>query len=417
MSSTTLGRSPPTPSPRRSVFTALRLGRLFGVEVQLDWSVLVIFALIMVNLGVGLFPAWHPDWDPLLSWGTAAAAAVLLLLSILLHELSHALVGRAQGIDVDRITLFVFGGVAHMRGEPKRPRAELLMAGVGPITSFLIGAGAIVLGLLLAPDRPWNATTVEELEDLVRELKPLPTLLLWLGPINIALAVFNLVPGFPLDGGRVLRALLWGATGDFVKATRWAAFAGQVVAWCLMGWGVMQALAGGVGQGLWLVLIGWFLLGAARSSVGHALLRETLSDVPVERVMISRLGTVPPDLDVERFVNAYFMTSDQRAWPVEDGGRLVGLVTGSHLERVDRGAWSTTRLAEVMTPRAALVTLPLGATAIRALEVFSEHAVDAIVIVEGDRLQGLVHREELLKYIVLHRDEPPRAAPMYPVAR
>ena len=196
----------------------IRLGRIAGIEVTADWSVLIIFALIAFGLATGVFPAWHPDWPAALAWGTALGAATLFLASVLVHELSHALIGLLGGIQVRRITLFMLGGMAHMEHEPPTWRSELAMAAIGPVTSLALGlvflwlAGFVAGPLDIDPENPREA---------LASLSPLATLLLWLGPVNILLGVFNLVPGFPLDGGRVLRALLWGATGSLRKATRW----------------------------------------------------------------------------------------------------------------------------------------------------------------------------------------------------
>ena len=191
-----------------------RVGRISGIEVRVHWSLLFIFWLIVVNLGAGLFPARHPDWSAGMSWLMAGLAAVLFFLSILAHELSHALVGRATGIPVDGITLFIFGGVARMRGEPPSPRSELLMTIVGPLTSLGIGVIASIWGALLAS--PVVMDVGDPLKAL-QDVSPLATVMLWLGPINIMIGLFNLVPGFPLDGGRVLRAVLWAWTQGSVE--------------------------------------------------------------------------------------------------------------------------------------------------------------------------------------------------------
>src|SRR5688572_21416840 len=208
-----------------------RLGSVSGIELRIDWSLAIIFVLIVSMLGGGLFPAWHPEWSAAHSWATAFAAALLFFASVLVHELSHALTGRAHGIPVKRITLFVFGGMAQLEREPHEWRAELWMAIVGPLTSlvlgiaFLVGAESLMGDVQVDPTQP---------AALLAQLGTAPTLLLWLGQVNIVLALFNLVPAFPLDGGRVLRAALWGATGDLLKATRWASSLGQAFAWVLI---------------------------------------------------------------------------------------------------------------------------------------------------------------------------------------
>src|SRR5687767_9598581 len=236
----------------------VRLGTVSGIAVRVDASVALVFALIVAHLGAGFLPGQHPEWTLALTWCVALAAAVLFFASVLAHELAHAFVGRAQGIPVRGVTLFVFGGVAHLEEEPRDATGELLMAAVGPLTSLAIGVAATAAGIAWGGARGALGS-----DGMLAQLGPGGTLLLWLGPVNVALALFNMLPGFPLDGGRVLRAIVWGATKDFVKATRWASWAGQGFAMLLIGLGIANLITGAPGQGLWLILIGWFLNSAA----------------------------------------------------------------------------------------------------------------------------------------------------------
>jgi Zn-dependent protease len=286
----------------------VRLGRISGIQIVADWSVIVIFLLVLVSLALGVFPQWHPGWSTALVWGVAFGASVLFFVSILLHELSHALVGRAQGIPVRRITLFIFGGMAHAEKEPPSPKAEFLMAAAGPVTSLVIGFGATFAGVWLAG--PAFAAADDPLLAM-QQLGPFATLLLWLGPINILLGIFNLVPGFPLDGGRVLRAILWGITKDLEKATRWASYGGQTVAWLLIALGITSLLGGGFVQGLWFMLIGWFLLNAAKASYQQTVISESLRGTQVAEVMRRQVTTIPPSISVSALVSDYLMTTDQ----------------------------------------------------------------------------------------------------------
>ena len=385
------------------------LGRIAGVEVRLDWSLLIIFVLITVGLTVGLLPTWHPDWSGGLILVTGASAAVLFLASVLLHELSHAVVGRRLGMRIERVTLFVFGGMAHLEDEPRTWRTEFAMAAVGPLTSLAIGAACLLLAGALAG--PMEVDTEDPLATIA-ELGPLATLLLWLGPINILLAVFNLVPGFPLDGGRVLRAVLWGMTGDLRRATRWATGAGQAFAWLLIGSGFAMILGlrvpvfgTGLLPGLWIALIGWFLNNAAMMSYRQLVLRETLHDVPVTRVMETDLTAVAPDVSVRELVEEHLMGSSQRAFPVQDEDRFLGLVCLHDVRRVPRESRETTRVAEIMTPLEELHLLEASANADEALSLLAERRVNQIPVLEGDRLKGLVTRENIVKWISLNRPE------------
>jgi len=388
--------------------SGFRLGRIAGIDVFLDWSLLIIFLLIASSLGLGLFPAWHPDWGPALIWITAIAAAVLFLASIFIHELSHALVGRAQGIEINRITLFVFGGMAHLEREPHTWRAELWMAIVGPLTSLGLGVLFIILGNMAAgpveidPNRPQQTLTA---------LGPVATLLLWLGPVNIILGLFNLVPGFPLDGGRVLRAILWGITGNLRRATRWASLMGQAFAWYLMISGFLMILGQrvpifglGFANGIWLALIGWFLNNAALLSYRQLVVRESLEDVPVSRLMRSSFVVVDPDMPLSTLVDEYLMHSDQRAFPVLKDDRFVGLACLHDIRKVDREAWPRTMVSDIMTPISDLIQVSPKQDAADALAILSDRNVNQLPVVENGTLRGLIRREDILKWLSLYGD-------------
>src|SRR5438128_6062230 len=195
------------------MLTGFRIGRLAGIDLYIDWSLVIVFTLLFFGLGGGVFPAWHPDWSAGLSFSLAFAAALLFFVSVLLHELAHALVGRRGGVQVSRITLFVFGGVAHVEREPATWKTELLMAIAGPVTSFALSIAFVFLATLL------NANIdSDDPGQILAAMTPLSTMLFWLGEINLALAVFHLVPGFPLDGGRAFRAIMWAITGELRRA-------------------------------------------------------------------------------------------------------------------------------------------------------------------------------------------------------
>ncbi|MEX0959065.1 MAG: site-2 protease family protein [Burkholderiales bacterium] len=398
----------------------IRLGRIAGIEVIADWSLLIIFSLITFMLAVGVFPTWHPDWGAGVAWATAVGAAVLFFGSVLVHELSHALVGRAGGIHVRRITLFMFGGMAHMENEPPSWRSELVMAAVGPITSLLLGLMFLALAAIVAGPVEFDA---EDPGKSLAELSPVATLLMWLGPVNILLAVFNLVPGFPLDGGRVLRAIMWGLTGNLRKATRWASWGGQAFAWMLMTTGVLMflgfhapLLGGGPLGGVWLMFIGWFLNNAALVSYRQLLVKETLEDLPVARIMQTRFTRVDPGIRVSRLVDEHLMASGQRVFPVEESGRFLGMVCLQDLQKSERGAWDRMTAADIMTPAARLVCVSASQDAAEALALLAQRDVNQLPVVEGDRLVGLLRREDILKWLSLQGEvgtsaaAPPRTA-------
>jgi Zn-dependent protease/CBS domain-containing protein len=383
-----------------------KVGSIAGIQIFVDWSLLIIFFLVTFSLGGGVFPAWHPDWGMSLIWLTAAAAALLFFLSVLAHELSHALVGRAQGIEIRRITLFVFGGMAELEREPHAWRAELEMAIVGPITSFVIGALCLFIGGFTSGRMAIDA---DDPMQLFAGLSPLATILLWLGPINIVLGLFNLVPGFPLDGGRVLRAALWGITGDLYRATRWAAGLGQGFAWLLIACGFAMIFGlrvpffgTGIVGGMWLALIGWFLNNAAIMSYRQLLTRRSLQHVPVSSVMLSNFVIVAPDTPINTLVDEYLMRSDQRAFPVLENGRLVGLVSLDDVRRLEPAARGGKPVREIMTPAGNLITIAPDQTTSEALQALSRRAVNQLPVVKNGELRGLIRREDILKWLTLH---------------
>ncbi|HVI00394.1 MAG TPA: site-2 protease family protein [Enhygromyxa sp.] len=383
----------------------INLGKLFGVGLRIDWSLLIIFAIIVFELGAAVFPAWHPEWSAALIWTMALAAAVLFFASILAHELSHALVARAQGIPVRRITLFLFGGLTQLEGEPKSPKAEFWMAVIGPVVSAVIGLAATFIGAALVGAPMQSAMESGEplaIQAAYADAGPFATLLLWLGPINLLLGIFNIIPGFPLDGGRVLRSIIWGITDDLRKATRWASLIGQVFAWALMAFGVLNFFAGAWTSGLWLLLIGWFLNNAARMSYQQLLIRQALENVPVSQVMRSSFATIPPDLTVEEFMRDHALSSEQQVFPIEVDGYLLGTVGIEQVRHVPRDEWPRATVEQIMIPRAQLPTLPPDAGAERALFELARSDVDQLVILEGRKLLGLVRREDLLRWLDIH---------------
>jgi Zn-dependent protease/predicted transcriptional regulator len=395
---------------RRSTKThgvgGLRLGSISGIEIIADPSLLVIFVLILVGLATGVFPEWHSQWSAGLCWITATGAAALFLGSVLVHELSHALVGQTRGVQIRKITLFMFGGVAHMEREPPSWRAELSMAAIGPATSLTLGCFFLVLAALASGPLHINPN---EPQAALAALGPFATLLFWLGPVNIVLGLFNLVPGFPLDGGRILRAMMWGITGDLHLATHWASLAGRGFAWLLVSAGVlmvlgieMPLLGRGLINGLWLALIGWYLNNAALLSYRDLLLRESLDHVPVGKLMLTSFLRVAPRMCIATLVDEHVMTSGQRAFPVEVDGRLVGMVSLRDLQKCTRDHWQEVTVADVMTPAAELPTIAPEDSAVAALSMLARGDLDQLPVVRGEELVGLLRREDILKWLSLH---------------
>jgi Zn-dependent protease/CBS domain-containing protein len=384
----------------------LHLGRLFGIMIVLDWSLIIIVALVTTTLSLGPLAMWHPEWTAALRWSVGLGAAVLLFLSILAHELSHALVARRYGTPVDRITLFLFGGMAHLDQEPPSWRAELWIALAGPAMSivvgvlFLIAAGTLMEPAAVVPDSP---------EQTFANLGPLTTLFFWAGNVNIILAIFNLVPAYPLDGGRVLRAFIWAFSGSITTATIRAAASGQIFGWFLIAVGIAMILgvpvpifgAGLVG-GLWLMFIGWFIHRAAVMSQHQASAQHALAGVSARDVMRREFSTVGPDLTLDALVEDYLLPRGQRGYPVVANGRLVGIVSFEDVRRVPRPEWPARRVQDVMTGADRLVTVGIDEDGFKALTELAQRGLNQVPVVEGGRVVGLLHREDILRWMSLY---------------
>ncbi len=383
----------------------IRIGRLFGIDIILDWTLLIIVGLITFSLGLLAFPAWHPEWPAWLALTTGAVAAVLLVASILFHELAHALVGRRWGMHVPKITLFLFGGMAHLENDASQWQGEFWMAIAGPIASLVLGFALLFAGSVVAGP---IAVTPDQTQAFLAALNPAATVLLWLGTINIFLAVFNMVPGFPLDGGRVLRAIVWGITGDIRRATRAASFMGQLFGWYLIANGGLMLLGqsvplfgSGVVGGLWLLFIGWFINRLAVTGYRQLITQQALAGMPITRIMQTGTRSASPDLPLDQLVDDILLPYGQRAVPIEQGDQLLGLVSLEDIRRVPRADWPATPSRQVMTPAARLQTLAPDEDMERALRVLGEGGFNQAPVIQDGRVLGIVRREDLLNWLSL----------------
>jgi len=388
--------------------TGFTVGRFFGIRINIDWSWLLIFILIAWSLSA-LFGEIHANWSIALRWTIALVAALLFFASVLAHELAHSMMAQAQGVPVRSITLFLFGGVSNIQQEPPSPRAELLITIVGPITSIVIGLLVTFAGRALAP---MSANlNLDDPTTLASQLSPLATMLLWLGPINIFLGLFNLIPGFPLDGGRLLRSLLWSITGNLRRATRWAARVGRIIAWLMIVTGIamvfgLQVPFFGTGlSGLWLVFIGWFLNSAAVQSYQQVVVADILEDVPVVRLMHRDPPTVKPSLTVAALVEEHLMGSDERAFPVIENEALVGLVSLEDVRRVPQEQWESVPVADIMTPIEQLTIVSPAEDADEALQKLQQKDVRQLPVLDDGQLTGLLRRRDILRWLQLQGTE------------
>jgi Zn-dependent protease len=375
-----------TQATGKTMQAQIKLGRIFGIEIGLHYSWLIIALLVVLSL-VGQFYATNPKWGAPVIWATAIITGLLFFTAILLHELSHAAVAKGRGLPVRSITLFALGGLALIEKESNDAKTEFWVGVVGPLASVLIGL--VCLGLALALG--WTPAGEPH--------TPLMAMLMWLGVINIGLALFNLIPGFPLDGGRVLRAVIWWATGDAARATRIAARVGQFVAFAFIVFGIMRFFGGAGFGGLWLTFIGWFLLEAARASYAQVAINESLRGARVGDVMTRDYPVVEGQTNLQAFVDGQLLRTGHRCFIVEENGRAVGLVTPHEIKEVERERWPSVTVQEVMRPLDKLRTVKPSTAVAEVLELMGREDVNQLPVLQDDHLTGIISRSHILRLL------------------
>lgn len=381
-----------------------RIGRVFGVRLAIDYSWIFVFLLMAWNL-TAAFVRWHPEWTSLESLALAVVATVLFFASILAHELAHTIVARAFDIPVSEIRLFLFGGISNIEREPASARAELWMALVGPVTSAAIGFFLLTIASPFVP-RVDAAVDATQSSELLAGLGPVTTVLVWLGTVNVALGIFNLIPGFPLDGGRVLRAAIWSWTRDLERATFWASSIGQGIGWLFMLMGLAMLFGTripffgqGAVAGLWLAFIGWFLRSASERSYRGLLVQDMLDGVRVTHLMRHRGYVLPASTTIDAAVNDWFMRSNERAFPVVDGGRFVGLLSVADLRKIAKDDWPATPVTAIMTPADQLTVASPLEEATSALRKISQLDIEQLPVVDRGQLVGMLDRSDVARWI------------------
>lgn len=359
---------------------------LFGFEVAVDLTWLILAVLVSWSLAAGLFPALYPNLDPTTYWSMGVLGMIGLLLSIVVHELSHSLVAKRYGMPIKGITLFIFGGVAEMHDEPVSPRAEFHVAIIGPITSLLVG-GAFY-GLALASLASGAPETVSGIFS-------------YLATINVVLAVFNMVPAFPLDGGRVLRAALWGWKGSYLRATRIASNFGLAFGLFLILFAVLNVVSGDLIAGMWYFLIGLFLRGAAQASYRQTLMREILHDVPVGRLMTPQPVTAEPALSLDELVDRFFYKHNFKTFPVVEGSKLVGAVNLRNVKDVPRDQWRMRTVRDIMEACSDQNTVEPEIDAATVLTRMLRSGTPRLLVAKNDSLLGVVSQSDILRFLAI----------------
>ncbi len=364
----------------------IRLGRIAGISIGLHYSWFIIAFLITLSL-IGRFSAVTPKWSSATVWSAAIVTALLFFVALLLHELAHSLLAKSRGLRVRAITLFALGGVSQIESEAPDAKSEFWIAIVGPLASLVIGT----VCLLLARSTGWILNSEPR--------TPISAVLVWLGYINLMLAAFNLVPGYPLDGGRVLRALIWWNTDSIDRSTRIAARVGQVVAFLFIFLGLYQFFLGKNFGGLWLAFIGWFLLDASRSSYAQVETTEGIRDRRVSDIMDRDFSAVEAHLSLQDFVHRYLLASGRRCFVVVQNNNLAGLITTKEVSAVGRDRWPQTSVQSVMRPLSQLRTVMPDTPAIRALEIMSREDINQLPVVSDGQLVGLFSRSSVMGFL------------------
>jgi len=362
---------------------SFRLFTIAGIEVGVHISWLVIFALVTWSLASSYFPAVLPRSDQLERWALGAVAAVLLFASVLIHELAHSFVAKARGLEARSITLFIFGGVSSLSGETKRPSTEFVVAIVGPLTSLVLSGIAYLVAVAAPP-----GSAVEAIAS-------------YLALINMLLGLFNLIPGFPLDGGRVLRAIIWQVTRNSRRSTELATAVGRLVAWGFLLWGFWRVLNGDVFGGIWIAAIGWFLQNAASASLEQAVAEQRLRRLRVGDVLRPDPTAVPPNISVAELVERYMLPGARRSVPVVDGDRLVGIVTLSDVRHVSPEERATTLVRSIMGGRNGLATVTPDRPLRDAIDALGSGDYEQVPVVQDGRLVGLLTRADVVRQIQL----------------
>jgi Zn-dependent protease len=359
----------------------LTIARIWGIPISVHVSWLLVFALVASSLAGGYFPSLHPEWGAATRWALGALTSLAFFACVLVHELAHSRVALQNGIPIRGITLFVFGGVAQISREAASPGVEFRIAIAGPLTS--LGLAGLFAGI------GTSAGSVA--------VASVPAL--WLARINLAVALFNLLPGFPLDGGRVLRAAVWAWTGSFERSDRAASRAGEALALALIGFGVLRALGGDVVGGLWMALIGWFMQNAVVSGRAEATLRGLLRGTTVSQAMGHECPSVAPGLTLDRLVQEEVLGAGRRCFVVAENGHLHGLLTLHEVKAVPRERWGRVTVEEVMRPARTLAAVRPDEDLLQALGKMDDANVAQMPVVADGRWLGMLDREDILHYM------------------
>ena len=356
---------------------AWKIGTVMGIPIRVHFSWLIVFGLITWSLSTFYFPQAAPDLPATSYWVKGVLSALLLFASVAFHELAHSYVAQKYKLTIESITLFIFGGVAQMKGEPPHPKAEFRIAIAGPLSSFFLSAIFFILSMTAAGG--------------------IKALFSYLAQINFIIAAFNLIPGFPMDGGRVLRSILWERKKNFFYATQKASSIGRKIALFFILFGIFSLFTRMSG-GLWLILIGWFLYTAAQTSYQQSTLQETLSGVKVKDVMARDIVSLSPLISIDEAVNSYFLRYGYGGFPVIEAGKFLGIVTLKEIKEVPRENWSRVKVSDVFAPHSTRWEVASEEDIMRALELMITEDKGRIAVTKNGGIIGLITRNGIARY-------------------
>ena len=361
--------------------SSIIIGKILGIPLWIHYSWFLILFLVIISLANGYFPSEYPNWEVTTYWITGVVTTLLFFVSVLLHELGHSVIAHTQGMTVRNITLFIFGGVAQIGSEPESPGAEFKIAIAGPLASIILAGLFTLIGMIFG-----NLPTISAVA-------------LYLSRINLILAVFNTIPGYPLDGGRILRAFFWNVSGSFLSSTTWASYIGQGIAILFLAYGVYQMFIGNILNGLWLVFIGWFMINAANEGHKQVMVRETMINITAEQLMTKDCAMVSGETSIADLIDNYVINNGNRCFFILNNSNIEGMLTLQNIKKVKQANWSTIQVNRIMTPIDALITAPPEENAWTLIRRMDEADINQIPVIASGQLIGLVTRKNLLHYV------------------
>ena len=362
------------------------LGKIFGIPIGLDYTWFLIFVLLSWTLAVNYFPTEFKNWSFVEYWCVGIVTTIMLFVSVILHELGHSVIALRYKIKVKQITIFIFGGVAEIAGEPPKASAEFWIAFAGPLVSFFLSGIFYVLQIL------------------TKNTAPVFAVFEYLAYINFALAIFNLIPGFPLDGGRVLRAIVWGFTHNFRRATYIAVIVGRFFGFLFVFIGALQIFGGNVGDGIWIAFIGWFLESAAMSQLHQQVLQEHLTGHVVSEAMTNDYAIIPDDTTIQEVMDNHILGIGRRSLFVKKDNQFIGLITLHRIKDVAPDKWPYTYVTEVMIPHLETQKVDAGSPLWDALLKMDKNGVNQLPIIENGDIAGILSRESIITFFSSHSD-------------